>query len=205
MEKKQRAALIAAIERHLGKHGPKDWAKVRDRFPDVPESTFWRIAKQVKEAPASPEALANARKRISARNRGDKAVPPVVSQALPAVPNPAIVAKEGDEAFRGFDYLKEVGTLYEDAKLLREFSMTTDGKIRIPAYFEKPIARRENILDAAVSLMERFHSIETSEKVISIIIEEIGAADKDTQIRIMKRLYAVQKNIGVYVPSLSEF
>lgn len=199
MVKKQKALLISAIERHLGKHGTKDWSKVRDRFPDVPESTFWRIVKQVRERPASPEALTNARKRISARNRGED-----VPAQLKETPSPAVVAKHGDEAFRGFDYLKEVGALYDDAKLLRDFSMTADGKIRIPAYFEKSIARRENILDTAASLMERFFSIETTENFYRILLEEVGAADKDTQIRVLKRLHTLQKNIGVYIPTLAD-
>lgn len=205
MEKKVKAALIAAIEKHLGKHGPKDWAKVRDRFPDVPESTFWRIAKQVKERPASPEALTNARKRISARNRSaGKALPEASSKALASL-SPAVVAKHGDDAFTGFDYLKEVGELYADAKQLRSFSLGTDGKIRNPAFFEKSIARREDILETAATLMERFFSIETNEHFYRILLEEIGAADKETQIRILKRLHHLQNHVGVFIPTLADF
>lgn len=202
MDKKQRAALIAAIEKHLGKHGAKDWSKVRDRFPDVPESTFWRIAKQVKEAPASPDALTNARKRISARNRGAKDA--TEAQPASASPSPAVVAKHGDDAFAGFDYLKEVGELYADAKHLRTFSLGTDGKIRNPAFFEKSIARREAILDTAASLLERFCSIEASERLFSILMDEIAAADRETAHRIIKRLRAVEKNVGALIPYFAD-
>jgi hypothetical protein len=30
---------------HLAINGEKDWHKVRDRFPDVPETTLWRWVK----------------------------------------------------------------------------------------------------------------------------------------------------------------
>lgn len=200
MDKKTKAALLVAIEKHLGKHGAKDWQKVKDRFSDVPDSTFWRLVKQVREAPASPEALTSARKRISARKRATKA-----PSEPKATPSPATVAKHGDDAFRGFDYLAEVGSLYKDAKMLRDYSVNAEGKIRIPVYFEKSIARRENILDTAASLMERFLTIETTDSYWRIILEEIGAADKDTQIKILKRLGAIQKNLGVLLPSLASF
>lgn len=185
----------------MGKHGAKDWQKVRDRFSAVPDSTFWRLVKQVREAPASPEALTSARKRISARKRVTKAAP-----AEPkATPSPAVVAKHGDDAFRGFDYLAEVGSLYKDAKMLREFSVSPEGKIRNPIYFEKSIARRENILDTAASLMERFQNIETADAFWKVIVGAIGEADKDTQIKIQKRLVATLRGIGAVIPALAGY
>lgn len=202
MEKKVKAALIAAIEKHLGKHGPKDWAKVRDRFPDVPESTFWRIAKQVKERPASPEALTNARKRISARNRGaDKALPEASSTTHASL-SPAVVAKYGDDAFTGFDYLKEVGELYADAKQLRSYSVNGDGKIKNPIVFEKSIARREKILSTAVELMERFFDIEQIQRFQDALVAEVSAVEKETAHRIIDRLHSINKKLGIWPTDL---
>ena len=47
-----RTALQTDIAARLLMNGPAGWSELRERYPQVPQATFWRSVKRVKEAQA---------------------------------------------------------------------------------------------------------------------------------------------------------
>lgn len=66
MNDADREIIRQAIGDHLREVGPQGWDAVRERFPTVSRATFFRIVKEVREAPG-PELVKKAAKTIKKR------------------------------------------------------------------------------------------------------------------------------------------
>lgn len=185
-----------AISKHLAKHGPNDWDKVRAKFPGVADSTWWRWVRDVRDAPASKEALASARKRMSALVRGEPDKISSLSAGLPAPPSAAAFAKNGTEAIAALDFFRAAAGLFEDAEKLRAYSLNSAGEIKIPLFFEKSIKSRLDILGKAADLLERIYSIQEQQRFFKAIEEFVMDEPPDVQRRLVGKLRAVGSQIG---------
>jgi hypothetical protein len=121
-----RDQAIADIKRHLAENGPGDWGELRAKYSSVSEPTWWRWVKQARMRPDDHATLASVRKRLAERvNRpNDAEVIEPVSACLPA----AAPVKTGAD----LDLLEKFTQLYDDAMMLREFSLDSDGRLKNP-------------------------------------------------------------------------
>jgi hypothetical protein len=204
----QRAQAEAAIAEHLRTVGPRQWQQVRARFPDVPDATWWRMVKRVREAPPEPEAVRKARVRL--RRAGlDKGR--LIEHAVAQLPDPegslspARVAKEGKRAFAGWDMLGAAQALYRDAELLRDHAARTDedGQVRIasPKMLAGSVRLRNDLLETCLKILERAYEIERTRQFYDALIAEVSAESPAVVERIVARLTALNERMGfAYAP-----
>lgn len=192
------------IAAHLATYGPQEWQKVRDKYKEVAEPTWWRWVKKVRDGIASGESLATARKKIAAHNKKAGADDPAVAGALPVVPSPDYIARNGDAGMKNIDYLESVNQLYEDAMALRAYSLNDSGKIKIPAFFERSISSRLNVLSTGANLLQQVYDLKRIEAFHMAIIEEIGKESPELRDRVIARLDRLNTVAGFsYTPGLN--
>lgn len=216
MANPNKAATVAAIKLHLQTHGSANWQDVLDRFPDVPSASMWRWIREAKADTPTKAELTTAKARVKARvkhmrvDRADEARDAGVAHIakhVPAAPSPSYVSRAGARAVQGIDYLAEVGLLYSDAMMLRQFAVKSgvdaDGNpvevIKNPQIFERQIAGRLRIIEGAVSTMRELWDLQRMQSFYETIIAEVGKESPECQRRIMDQLRVVNEQNGMTI------
>ena len=182
VSKERKNQAISDLQTHIAEHGQKDWAIVRENYTDVPEATFWRWVKGVKEGKLTPKQISDAKKKI--RKRVRKAPHEQIAEKLPVAPSPEYIAKNGTDYV---DFMTQYQDLVNDATLLREVSMR-DGKPRnIRAYTDSIKLRRE-LLDTKLKALERVWDLEQMQRYYRTIINVIQREDAGVAKRLIKAL-----------------
>ena len=186
------------IAAHLAEFGPQDWDKVRGKYRDVPDPTWWRWVKRVRDGIATGESLATARRKLSKREKSsapDELAAKVASN-LPVAPSPDYIARNGEKGLQNIDYLEAINGLFQDSLKLREYSLNKDGGIRIPAFFEKSIRSRLDVLNTGASLLQQVYDLRRMEAFYQAILEEIGKESTELQHRVIARLARLNEATG---------
>lgn len=209
-KKKLRDGLNAVILQHLATHGPKNWGTLIERYcPHVlSEASFWRRVAQVKKRPTDAGTLQKAREQVIERMIGtvdvnDEAAAAAglahVAKHVPATPSPAYIARSGQQGLMNIDVMEEINKVYADAVMLRDYSVVErDGQeaIKNPLIFEKSIARRNDLIETVLRVVERVWDLKMMQSFYDAIIEEIGQEAPHVQRRIMLRLAELNSKHG---------
>lgn len=195
-----RDAAMRAIAEHLLEHGPQNWGAVRSKFPDVPEPTWWRWVKRVREGTPSPEALKKATQKIQRHLKKSPPTPEEVAAHLPAAPSPEYIARNGAAGLRQFDIMRELHVLFADALMLREFSLNNEGKVRIPMFFERSIKLRTDILETGLDAAREIWDLERIQSFHQAIVDAIREVSPEVAHAIVERMHAVSREHG-WAPS----
>ncbi len=198
MAQPRRKEALEAINAHLREVGSRDWEKLEARFPDVPKATFWRWIKQVRDK----QSDAPSRQKIQAASKRVRQVVEDVEEVrgmLPATPAPAYMASKGAEAEASINFLGRLNQLYEDAEKLREFSMTPEGKIKIPMFFSQSIKLRGDLLRTGITTLQEIYDLRMVQGFHDAIIEAIGEASPEVQKLVIDRLHRLNKERGITI------
>lgn len=195
-----RDAAMRDIAEHLLEHGPQNWGAVRSKYPEVAEPTWWRWVKRVREGKPSPEALKAATKKIQRHLKKSPPAPQEVAAHLPAAPSPEFIARNGDAGLRQFDVMRELHVLFADALLLREFSLNSEGRVKIPLFFERSIRLRTDIIESGVAAAREVWDLERVASFHQAIIDAIREVSPEVAHAIVERMHALSREHG-WTPS----
>jgi hypothetical protein len=194
-----RNEAIADIEAHLAKHGPTNYAPLRERYSHVPEPTFWRWVKAAKQKPPTPALILQAREKLAERaaTMTHDEVVATAAANLPAAPSPDFIAKSGERGQANLNLLERFHELYADAMLLRAFAMNQAGGVKNPMVLAGSISLRNNLLNTALKATEAVYDFRRIQAFWDSVMEEIAAADPEIAKRIMERLHRLNSEIGM--------
>lgn len=195
-----RDAAMRAIAEHIAEHGPGNWGAVRSKYPEIPEASWWRLVKRVREGKPSPEALKKATQKIQRHLKKSPPTAEEVAAHLPAAPSPEFIARNGAAGLRQFDVMRELHVLFSDALLLREFSLNNEGKVRIPMYFEKSIRVRTDILETGLDAAREIWDLERIQTFHQSIVDAIREVSPEVAHAIVERMHEVSREHG-WAPS----
>lgn len=209
-----RAAVAkAAILDHVQVVGGKNWRDVFELFPDIPVSTMWRWARELKRANPPPEAIALARANIRSVTEGVEIARAVEARAagveeiarhIPAAPSPAYLATSGQQGMNNLNFMVEFRRLYADAEMLRTYSVNAakEGepeKIKNPLAFDRSVQRRLSVLEGYVKVSQQIYDVRMMADFYDSIIAEIKAEQPQVAQRIMKRLADLNARRGMTI------
>lgn len=196
-----RQAALAAIAEHLETIGPKDWSIVRDRFPDVAEATFWRWVKQVKASAPKPEAIERAQRKLAELGDGAtvEQTAAIFRDALPPCgPDPIeYLAKNGEGAVRGINFVKELHRQLQSCEQLREHATGPDGKIRNTQLFGQALKLKDATLRTAFKVLEGAYNMGRMERTRQAILDAIAEASPETARKIVGKLQDADARTGM--------
>jgi len=210
MARENRAEVLRAIADHLATQGPVGWEAVQARFSDVPQTTFWRWVREVKASPPPPKLLEAACERL--HRISCIRPPPAASGERPPpsadTPNPgryipvppATVARNGDMAVAGMNFLAELDGLLNDAKALRDWSVRCEGgmeRVVNPRMLDRAIGRRLELLTTTMAVTKDLWDLRRMEAFYSSIVEEVAAEAPDCARRIQQRLADLDAKMGM--------
>jgi len=192
---------VAAIRKQLlSAEGALNMAALYAQFPDVPQPTLWRWAKLEKDKQPTQRQLTQAAQAIEERVAAGAA-----GDLLPAVPSPAVIARDGGKALRKLDFGAEIPKLYTDAEMLRAFAISVregeDGeqveKIKNPVAFEKSIKARASLIETSLKVLQEVWDMRAMQAFNEMIVEEIGRESPECQRRILQRLALLNQRHGI--------
>jgi len=181
----RRDDAIATIRRLCAEHGIKEGSRLaREQFADVPDGSWgrWRVQALGRE-PERDDLEREARAAVAAEVRENvPAVTELVSSDAEAMP----------AARRALDFWRMLDELDEDARLLREYAVTTgaDGKrkVRVPFALRDAHRMRCDLIRLALQHAEAAHGVERTARLHEAIIAEISAESSDMARRVIERL-----------------
>lgn len=211
--KDRKAEFRQAVQDWIRAHGPSDWDRLLEAWPDFSRATLFRVVASLRDAGTAPPLPAPSLKRQApepvpraSRTDAAKAVREV-SKHLPASPSPDVIAHIGQRrAAAVFDFMAYFSTIVGDANLIRDGLLKTDadGKLAVknPVLMDKNIARRLSIIQTWLQSQELIYNYERMREMFSAVIDAVGQADPDTQKRIIEQLRELNKRRGITVESL---
>lgn len=212
----EKGQVLAAIREHVRVFGRRDWKRIRDRFPNVADRKFFRwVALVTETAPGDPRKhvrtsdLVRGEKAETLRGAVDEARE-LAAKNIPAAPPPEYLARTGAAGRRNIDFLAATNEIWGDVMLLRDYAMNPDPElkgtpksIKNPMYFDTSIKRRLDVMDSALRAMQAIWDLHYMEKffqnIVQIIVEEIGPANPEVQLRVLQRLQALNDRTGMTI------
>jgi hypothetical protein len=186
--KTDKQALEKAIAEHLVRHGASDWGDVRVRFPDVSDSTFWRVVRKLK---SNHQALAPEAKKVLKEVQRAK-------DHLPVSVAPATVLDRGVEAVSAnLDYLAQINEALVAADKLRDYAMNAEGKVKIPAFLRDSARLRLDAVKSAAAVSTFLTDVRRMEAFFAAVVDEVGKVSPEAQHAIVERLHVLNREHGM--------
>jgi hypothetical protein len=199
-----RVAAEHAIAEHLRKLGPREWNRVRSKFPEIPKATWFRMVARIKAAPPASKELKAARRAVRGKAKADL-LQAMESQA-PArapLPSPGHIVKSGERALRDLDFVAEAQKLYAEAEALRDQSVAhaADGSLRItsPRSFTKSMTVRRDLIETCLKIVERAYDVEQTRRFYDALIAELRDESPELVERVAARMAATNNRWGLAV------
>lgn len=190
-EKKQnnRAEIESAVTEHLLLNGSADWQPVRDRFPSVSDSTFWRIVRDAKKASGLGEAKHHAKKVANVVKKAKEEI----GVTIP----PSVVQARGPEnVSMAVDYAAQVAKALLVADKLEAHAMNKEGGIRMPMLLKDSARIRLDSMRTLAQVGEFLDGGRRQEQFFSEFMAELAEESPEFQIRVMRRLHKVGMRFG---------
>jgi len=194
-------ALERAIVAHVSVHGMAKWAMVREAFPDVSESSFWRAITKFKKSATG--ALGRQSKRQTQR------VIKEVHRAkdlLPVGLAPGTVIEHGvNNVSEAIDYLQHLNEALKAADMLRDAALSEDADGKVKVKSTKTLMNSARIrLDAvktASAVMVFLADVKRLEEFFRAVIDVVGEESPDAQEKILMRMSELNKTYGMTTAS----
>lgn len=195
---------IAHIRKKLAelKEGEKlDRAAICAAFPEINKASIWNWCRRLVEGMPSKRELNATYKAIEEAIENKS---PVVDQ-LPAIPPPAMLAKNDGAPLRQLDFAVEIRKLYSDAEMLRAYAVRVargEGgedteSIKNPVAFEKSIRSRAGLIETSLKVLSELWDMRAMQQFNELIIEQIGLESPECQQRIIERLAVLNRRHGM--------
>lgn len=195
-----RQKCIDDINNHLNTVGPSHWDEVRKRHPGVAARTFWRYVQRVRRGATGYTPEAKNFHTVIQREL-ERAQTAAISESIPVMPPPSIIASRGDDGRRKLDFLRHLDEMMEDCLRLRQWSMKPDkdGVIQIqnPMYYQQSIKLRAEVLNTAINAMKHLWDLTKMQGLYDAIIQEISHLDEKTGRAILERLRELDDERGM--------
>ena len=163
---------------------------LRDQFPDISESTFYRLLREVRadlKREGAPPAIDEAKKfaRANAVQEND------VLALMPEPISPAKIATLPNNT--AIDLVRRCMSHAEEAIT---HCRTADGKIKNLTGFLKASTHLRSSIDTMARVVERMNDAQKIEEIQSAMIEEIRKESPECAHRILMRIEAIL-NVGL--------
>lgn len=178
--------LDRAVLEHLRKYGSSQWSLVKDKFPDVPNSRFWRTIKRLQgQAALMPN---NVRKVLAATAKAQDHLPIVVPTSL--------VEREPERVSASIDYMYQMQEVFRVADAMRDFSLTADGKVKLPMF----LLQSGKLRNEAVRTFAQCSQYLNDQKMMQLMFEEvvrmIGEEAPELQRKLIDGLEKINRKFG---------
>ncbi len=183
----RRAEAFQAIVEHVRSAEPGTWKAIRDRFPDIPEATFFRYVRKARQAQSGEVAVAEARQRI-ADHVGAVASHPDVGAVQPDINGQGSLVPSEALGFRQLDLLRRVDEVFADIELLRAYAMGPEGKIRAPLFWTQAISLKDRSIGTALKCASAALSMERVIDFMDDVVAEVAAESPEAARKIIVRL-----------------
>jgi len=181
-----------AIATHVEAHGPARWELVRQRYPDVPIATFWRWVRDIKKKP-SKERMQAARDLLAVAPRSRVAI---AASQMPSVSIDDVTKGAGVVA-QQIDVRLELDELMADAKLLRSFSMSSDGtKVELPKIFADAAKLRIQLLEMVLAATPILSSAEVVANFFDSVVHTVAKCEPEAARQIIVKLNRFKETGG---------
>ncbi|MEX3764399.1 hypothetical protein [Paraburkholderia phenoliruptrix] len=199
----QKREILRAISEHLAIEGPQNWDPLIERL-GISRPTLFKFVKEVRGisgSDAAPGLLRLAQKQIK------EVVQPIVdakeevAKHLPAVPSPNTIAHKGQAAIVHVDFMTRLESLYQDAEMIREYSIVRDEngkqKIKNPVFFASSIKQRRELLETFLHSVQEVYDLNRMQSMFDTIVDEIGRADPELARKVIDRLRELNNRYGL--------
>lgn len=209
--------ILDAIRVHIAEHGRRNWDLLREHGEyasvigkasgEAGRRKFFRWVDDVCQ-PTPADKTRPHEARSIANHALSEATDWAAESAkrLPAAPSPAYLMKAGADAARNIDYMAEVHLIYADAVRLRDESMIADPgsadgqRIKDTKSFERSIARRLEVINTVVGVMQEIWDLEQQQRfqaaIRDVIVNELASAP-EIRIRVIQKLQELDNEQGI--------
>lgn len=187
--------LTLTVAEHLLSNGSADWSAVRAAFPEVSDSTFWRVVRSQKKEHGlgAGDAKAKAVKVAKAVKKAREELP--AEMVVPAYVRSRNTTPE--KAAATVDYLAQINEALSVADLLRDYSKNDKGGVKIPAFLRDSARLRLDSIKAGVAAAAFLADVRRMEEFYQAVVEEIGKESPEMQLRVLKRLHEIGQKHGI--------
>ncbi len=186
-------AALADIRDHLVKHGSKDWATTRVKYPTISETQWWNLVAAVKGGLPDETILASTIKQQKA----------ILRRHLPVAPNSQYLAETGEVAVKSkLNFVEMFDELLDDVDMLRAFSITHDAntgeeKVRNPMFFSQSITLKQKLIESSMRIAKDMADIQRQQRFWEAVIDEIGLESPACRDRIIERVERLNREYGM--------
>jgi hypothetical protein len=209
-----RANVFRAIHTHLATVGSKHWNEIKNQFPEIKEPIFWKWIAEAKRTTPARQDLTTAKTKLKNAMTGVEVARDIearqngvehIAKHIPAAPSPAYLSKNGLQGQANIDFLLEFNRLYADCEMLRAYSIKeevigvgqTKEAVKNPMTFDKSIARRASVLELGIRALQQIWDTRMMNTFYETIINEIRAEAPEVAERIIRRLAALNSQLGM--------
>lgn len=191
-----------------------DLQAMRQRYPDIPRSTFFRLLDAAKKRFDADELTGAGKRKLQRAqakiNRSISSPPPVLTreivQHLPTAPSPSVVAAmDPEERAKVFDFVSYFRSVVRDAEMLRAKAVRMECGVEVlanPMLMDLSIRRRLQVMDTYLSSMDQLYNMEKIQELYSTVIDEVGKADSGVQAAILARLRDLNNARGLTIAAV---
>lgn len=194
------------ISEHLTIEGPRNHEQLIARL-GISRSMYYKIVNELKSLAGSPDApglLRVAQKQIKQAMPAEKTAKLLARQApqLPP-PSPNVVAHKGRSVIVQFDFLTEIGNLYEDAMLLQKYATRVseggEREIKNPVFFTAALNQRKGIIQAGIQAKREIYDVTRIQEMLDIMLGAVMEEAPECSERILNRWEELNNRYGFNV------
>lgn len=181
-EIKQRIAA-AMFESDARRHRGDAKRLIMSEF-GISEVTYYALAKEVRGEGPSIDLQPDV-----------EAAQEIAEVHLGARPTAQDLLRAGGQQY--IDVLPRWHTMWADAMLLRNHAVDAKGRLLDPDLLLRSIQRRQRLLESISSITVSLFNLRQVQDLVDTVVEEVRKVDRETAIRIAKRLENLQEQVGV--------
>jgi hypothetical protein len=187
MEGTDRQLAAIDIRSHILNCGARKWRQVRAKHAAIPEATWWRLVKSVREefiCISSTQA-----RLVTSQTNSVRAKPK-------AVPGSVTLATWTENTLEGSESLRVLSELCGDAMAMRAAALNADGSVRNPDLLHRSIKLRCSVLLRAAKAKSTIYDNFRAGAFFGAVLEEVRLEAPEVVHRIVARLRGLSAAMG---------
>src|SRR6266478_1139425 len=175
---RNQAAMID-IRAHILNCGSRNWRQVRLKHSAIPETSWWRLVKSVRQEFVCIDPTQSYRVMTSTNSARASEKYEREAAAMPM---------STDETLVGSEALRVLRDLCSDAMTMRECALNADGSIRNPDLLHRSIKLRCSVMVRAMKLKSVIYDNFRAGAFFGAVVDEIRQEAPEVSHRIVTRL-----------------
>jgi hypothetical protein len=186
-DKEIRAAMLADIHAHIREYGCKEWNRVKDKYRDVPDRTFWRIVAKVKKGVPDDAILEGRVKKAKIELQAELDLAPQGAKNKSSNPAP-------------INIMRRLAELLDDIAFLRECSASVENGRRVmknPAFFALSLRLEREVIQTSLNAAREACHLERVEEFQEALMAALEKTDPDVAQAVAEHLMRVGQERGM--------